>query len=151
MNVYLYNVSDDENHMYKDLSTQIGAYSGAVRGELQIDSPQIMIEATIETANYAYIPDFERYYWIKAKTVVRDNMTLLHLVSDPLQSFASQILNLAAYVYRSDTDYNMDIIDSKTPRVVYDRVQVLAPQGIGGIPQFNATDTNIYLQCIGGE
>ena len=151
MNVTLYNVKDDSGHMVKDLSTVIGTYSGAVRGPIVIDSPSVLIEATIETANYCYIPDFERYYWIKAKDIVRNNVTMLQLVSDPLQSFAEQIKALPAYVYRSDSLYNMDMIDTKTPRVVYDRVQVLAPQGIGGVPQFNAADTNVYLQCIGGE
>lgn len=151
MQIIIYNTESDENHLYKDISNVVGDFTGKIRGEISVHRPDILIADTITTGNYAYIPEFARYYWIREKTVLRENVTLLQLESDPLFSFAADILNMPGYVFRANVNYNMDMTDSKTPRVVYDRVQVLAPQGIGGIPQFNASDSNVYLQCIGGE
>lgn len=150
MNVYVYNTETDENHITKDLSNLVGMWSGTIRGEIDVVAPEVLINSNITTGNYAHIPAFGRYYWIKEKTVVRENLTLLRLQSDPLFSFASDIMQLNAYVFRSSADYNMNMVDRKTPCVVYDRVQVLAPRETWGVVQFNAEDTNVYMQCIGG-
>lgn len=150
MKIIIYDTPTAENHIRKDLSDVVGEWNGAVRGEIDVVNPEILIDGTITTGNYAYIPDFGRYYWLREKTVVRENLSMVRLESDPLMSFSADIYGLDAYVFRSSANYNMDMADSRTPRVVYDRIQVIAPRGIGGIQVFNASDTNVYMQCIGG-
>lgn len=150
MTLYIYNTTSDEDHLLKDITNLIGEHSGAVRGEIDVQFPSVTVNATLKSGNYCYIPDFGRYYWIREKTIIREGITSISLESDPLMSFAAQILTLSAYVYRSSVDYNMDMADRKTPCVVYDRPQVIAPRGIGGVPEFNASDTSVYMQCIGG-
>lgn len=150
MTIYIYNTVSDEKHLMKDITNKVGEHSGVVRGEIDIQFPTVTVNATLKEGNYAYIPDFGRYYWIREKTVIREGISSVSLESDPLMSFAAQILQLRAYVTRSSYNYNMDMADRKTPCVVYDRPQVIAPQGIGGIPEFNASDTSVYMQCIGG-
>lgn len=151
MTVFIYDTPTDADHLQKDITNVIGEYTGAARDAVDVQTPDIMLQATLTTGNYAYIPEFGRYYWIREKTVVRDGLTLVRMESDPEMSFLSQTLQLPAYVFRSSYNYNMDMTDNKTPCVVYDRVQVLAPQGVGGVPQFNAEDSSVYMQCIGGE
>lgn len=151
MTVSIYNTDTDADHIYKDISNVVGTWSGAVRGEVDVHEPDILINGTVTSGNYAYVDTFGRYYWIREKTVVREGLTLVRLTSDPLMSFADSIMQLSAYVTRASVDYNMDMVDRMTPCVAYDRGQVLAPRGVGGVVTFNASDSSVYLQCIGGE
>lgn len=151
MNVTIYNVPSDPKHMQQTLPAAIGTYSGALREPVSVDQPVITLQAQITVGNYAYISDFGRYYWIREKNVLRDQITVLTLDSDPLMSFAQGILQLPAYVYRSSAEYNSDMVDRKTPTVAYDRVTVIGEDSTDEVVTFNSEDTNIYLQCIGGE
>lgn len=151
MNVTIYNVPSDPKHMQQTLPAAIATYSGAVREPVSVDQPVITLQAQITVGNYAYISDFGRYYWIREKNVLRDQITVLTLDSDPLMSFAQGILQLPAYIYRSSAEYNSDMVDRKTPTVAYDRVTVIGEDSTDEVVTFNSEDTNIYLQCIGGE
>lgn len=101
----IYNTPTAPEHLYKDISTVISpaaGYSGAVRGELSVDMPTVRIEAAITTGNYVKIRELGRYYWITERNLIRDGLTELTLKSDPLMSFASQILTLPIYVTRTE-------------------------------------------------
>lgn len=122
MNVYVYNTETDENHITKDLSNLVGMWSGTIRGEIDVVAPEVLINSNITTGNYVHIPAFGRYYWICEMSVVRENLTLLRLQSDPLMSFAAQIGNLPVYVQRTSkraettettAGYNADIPDNR--------------------------------------
>lgn len=151
MTVNLYNIVSNPDHMIQTLPEPIGTYTGSARDPVSVDRPEITIQARIIQGNYVYIEEFGRYYWIREKNVLRNDLTVLYMESDPLMSFAAGILQLPVYVYRSSADYNSDMIDRKTPTVVYDRVTVIGEDSTGDIITFNSDDTSIYLQCIGGE
>lgn len=109
MTLHIYNTTTDPEHAIKDLSNVVspaGGYQGNVRDAVSIDRPVIMVQATITTGNYAYIPDFGRYYWILEKTVVRTGLTQLILQSDPLHSFYAQYAALPLYVTRCEQTAN---------------------------------------------
>lgn len=65
-------------------------------------------------ANYAYIPDFSRYYFITS-TVLNGNIVELSLVVDHLASWKSAITGSTQYVLRSSSSYNGTIKDSRYP------------------------------------
>lgn len=93
MTVYVYNTPTGTEHMKKDISSQIGEYSGSVRGSVVVESPVILLNATLLSGNYAYIPDFGRYYYIRSKNIVRKDLTEVQLEVDVLMSYQQQILN----------------------------------------------------------
>lgn len=122
----IYNTPTAPEHLYKDISTVISpaeGYSGAIRGELSVDIPTVRIEAAITTGNYVKIRELGRYYWITERNVIRDGLTELTLRSDPLMSFASQILGLDILVERctkqaqpgDPAGYNSLLPDSRIP------------------------------------
>lgn len=76
-------------------------------------APEIEIQGTIDFQwNYAYIPDFSRYYYINDITYYRGVYTL-SLVYDPLASWKNEIRNTTAKVlYCSTYGYN-DLNDSR--------------------------------------
>lgn len=101
--VHVYDTPTSPEHLYKDLSTVISpeaGFTGDVRGDVSVDAPVILLQATILVGNYVHIPEFGRYYWITDRNIERTDLTELTLRSDPLMSFAGQILGLDILVER---------------------------------------------------
>lgn len=87
MIIYLYNNESPKNKISKSI-TLLATLTGTLRGETNIVSPVIRIEnATFPLFNYAYIPDFSRYYYLRDVREIRSNMWDISLISDPLMSF----------------------------------------------------------------
>lgn len=84
-----------KNKIGKSISDMI-TYSGTLRDETSIINPVVMLEAgDISGCNYAYIPQFQRYYFIKEISVVRAGLWRVELAVDVLESFKTQIKNLS--------------------------------------------------------
>ena len=62
-------------------------------------------------ANYAYIPEFNRYYFINDIISVRKNIWQLIMNVDVLMSYKDEILKLDAFVTRNEFDYNKYVKD----------------------------------------
>ena len=74
-------------------------------------NPQFIIEGDVTDYNYAYIPMFERYYYI---TDIVCNSMSLETVSfsvDALNSWQTDILNCRAIVERQESKYNAQMND----------------------------------------
>lgn len=99
MTITLYNTASGNNEINKSLGTGVSE-SGAVRGDMNVVKPVIDITGDITGFNYAYIPDFGRYYYITESKVVREGITRLYLKSDPLMSFRDSIYALPAIASR---------------------------------------------------
>ncbi len=81
-----------------------------------IVSPVIQIASEFNPAqyNYAEIPEFNRYYWVRNWTWSR-GLWQAQLESDPLASYKDQIGDLTEYVLRSAAESNGDITDKAYP------------------------------------
>lgn len=96
MNLTLYVNVSEKNKIRKNI-TAGETLSGTLRGESNVVSPVITINHANPTGfNYAYIPDFKRYYFITEMTAVRTGIWSLKFASDPLMSFSEEILNCSA-------------------------------------------------------
>ena len=135
MTVYIYNTQTEPEHIIKDLSVSLSpadGFQGDFRDAVSIDQPVILLQADVNTGNYAYIAELDRYYWIVEKTVVRTGLTQLVLQSDPLMTFSTQILDLPILVkrcerqalYAGDIGYNGMIPDSEQIIMAYQKIQV---------------------------
>lgn len=65
-------------------------------------------------ANYCYIREFNRYYYITNITIISNKIYSLSMAVDVLMSYKDKILDLDAYVSRNENDYNLDIKDDLT-------------------------------------
>ena len=87
MIVNLYNNESPANKIVKSI-TLIGALEGQLRGETNLVSPVIRIyNSGFPAFNYAHIPLFDRYYFLKDVKQVRNDIWDILLQSDPLMSF----------------------------------------------------------------
>lgn len=103
MVIYLFNNTSERNAITKTLTNEI-SLSGSLREESNIHNPVIMIYApSVIGFNYAYIPDFYRYYYVNDITSVRAGLWRLTLICDVLMSFKSAILNSYAIIDHTQT------------------------------------------------
>ena len=103
MLIHLFNNTSERNAITKTLTNEI-TISGSLREESNIHNPVIMINApSVIGFNYAYIPDFYRYYYVNDITSVRMELWRLTLICDVLMSFKSAILNSYAIVDHTQT------------------------------------------------
>lgn len=117
MNLILYTCKAEKNRVDKSAYlTKIAEYSGSVRGELNLMNPEILINtdlSNLNAANYLYIPDFQRYYFVKDPISVRTGISVVPCHEDVLMSFKGSIKNQYAVVARNQNDYSLYIDDDQ--------------------------------------
>lgn len=115
MLVNLYFNSSEAYDSNKNL-TQLSSLSDVhpVEG-FDIETPVLKIgsvnQSTLNNVNYAYIPEFNRYYFVDPPTVVNNKVYMLSLRVDVLMSFKSAINNLVAIIARQENEYNLYLPD----------------------------------------
>lgn len=102
MDIKLYVNNSETNQIGKSLTNEI-VYTGSLRGEASVIKPTMLVEAeNISNYNYAYIPEFNRYYFIKEIVSVRTGLWRLSLRVDVLESFKESIKNLAVIIKNTE-------------------------------------------------
>lgn len=102
MDIILYDNQSEKNKLDKLLITP-NTITGTLKQECSISSPVILIEIENPVGyNYAYIPEFSRYYYISDMVSVRNNLWRIYLTVDVLMSFKDYIVNIP--VILSDTE-----------------------------------------------
>ena len=76
-------------------------------------------------ANYAYIPDFGRYYFIDDIEALTGNRVAFHMTIDPLYTYADSLMGKSFLIARSETNGSAFFIDAEkalqsTKTVEYD-------------------------------
>lgn len=103
MEIRLYNTTDSNNTINKKLTGE-KIYNVIFKDNANIINPTIKIRTNdIITFNYAYIPTFNRYYFINDIDIEPNRITTLKLDVDVLESFKDDILLCDGVITRSDT------------------------------------------------
>lgn len=145
MIINLYKTTDEVKKVNKTL-TALSNIEGTAKEPLTVqEATEILVtkSTNVDNANYCYIPDFQRYYYISKKEVVRNGLVKLTLVCDVLMSFKSSLLNLSVIAERSESNYSSYLVDSV--KSSYNFPMVLTrkfPNGFGKL--------NYYLTVAGG-
>lgn len=89
------------------------AFEGAVRGEVNVVNPSIMVQGHVSTFyNYAYIAEYDSYYYITEINDFRRDLSIIVLKRDGLQTFAGGIKASPAIAARASDDHvNADYPD----------------------------------------
>lgn len=104
MEIILYTNNNEKNKINKTLIDPT-SYEGNLRDITDVINPIILLEsATIGEHNYAYIPQFNRYYFITAISSVRTGLWAVALQVDVLMSFKTDILNLVVILNNTESN-----------------------------------------------
>ena len=113
MNILLYKTTNANNDLNKTISDKVELV-GALREASSIIAPSILIQSNPIGYNYAYIPEFGRYYYIKNITAFRKGAYIIDLKCDVLMSFKEEILNMSGIVSRLTNGDDYATRDIKT-------------------------------------
>ena len=102
MNIQLCSNASEKNKINKTITTGI-TLSGSLRNESNVVNPSIIINIDNPTIyNYAYIPEFNRYYFITNYISLRTGMWQINLKSDVLMSFKDSILSSEVLINKTE-------------------------------------------------
>lgn len=126
MEIRLGQCKDDRMTVDKILiDSTVHGYTGQLVDECSIESPVVLMEMdSLPNSNYAYIPDFNRYYFITDVTCVRDGLFRISMKVDVLKSFASDIKNSKALVDLSESTSSPYIPDARATFNAYNNYYV---------------------------
>lgn len=116
MTVVFYTTSDSPIVADKALTT-ITTKTGTPTTDININSPVLAFsyDSSIAAANYAYIQDFGKYYYLKTPTITTDGRIIFTFEVDLLKSYYNSIKQCNATVIRSQSIGSNDVPDSRLP------------------------------------
>lgn len=141
--IILYKNASDARTVTKTLSGA-ASYEFIPRGSFTVTGGTARIESATNLSgyNYAYIEDFNRYYFIDGITSERANIWLFNLRCDVLMTYATQIKNLTGTIDRSETLRDGYLTDSQYIAKQYK--QIVTKEFPNGM-----TDDTIILLTVG--
>ena len=104
---FYYNQSDDRVINKRLIETDNNVFTGVPRDEISVMNPIIRFESDgILRYNYAYIPQFQRYYSIVDRTAFRQGVWDITFAVDVLMSFRADISDLSVVVDKQSMPTN---------------------------------------------
>ena len=115
VNIVFYNNASKDLVVDKVL-TPVLSTQGDFRATVDALRPTVMVEGAIPAnANYAYIADFGRFYYVTDRNYITKDLCNLSLYTDVRKSFATQLANAKGIVQRNTEIYDMYLNDPKVP------------------------------------
>lgn len=136
MNITFYKNMSDKRKLNKALTRVGNPISCSVKDPCSLLRPVITITKNAlpswNRVNYAYIDDFDRYYFMGTPQMDTAGRLTVELEVDAISSNKAAILGVKCVIARSETLYNKMIVDEKAP-VRATRAIRYVP--IGALPQ----------------
>lgn len=115
MQVQLLKCLDDNRVINKSKITGIKNVDCSVYSACDMVEPNLLISyfRGLEQVNYAYVPEWNRYYYVVNYTFLDGVRCVINMRCDVLMSFKPDILNVRAYILRSSEQGNEYLADSQ--------------------------------------
>jgi hypothetical protein len=144
MKVYFYKTSSSLNTVNKTLTNQLEK-TGKLLDDCSILQPRIQFAFNPVGYNYAYIPEFSRYYYVGNITNNARDLWDVPFNVDPLMSWADDIKRSPCIVAKNEGQYNLYLNDPNYKCLQDDIILHTAfPSGFD-------TQTQCYVLSIFGE
>lgn len=118
MNVTLMTTVSDKRELNKSLRV-IGSADCQIKAGTSIIDPVIIISRStfdnVKQLNYAYIPDFNRYYFVNNVTVDTAQTMEIEMHVDTLYTYRQGIKNISTLIVRQENVYSDYLVDSMLP------------------------------------
>lgn len=147
--VKLYNNASDNRVVHKAI-TQIGTdRTCQITENCDVTNPRIILDMNSGdiSANYMYIADFNRYYYITGINILNGNQTEITGHCDVLMSFWTYIKNCQCTAGRSSSNFD-DYLDD--PMVSIKDTYRTETRRLSGEFTPTAAGSNHYVLTIGG-
>lgn len=117
MQILLYKTTSAREALTKSFVGDPMTLSGTCRDSSDVLQPYFEVTVDVTQYNYAYVPEFGRYYFVTAYRVVRAGLYGISLAVDVLMTYADAIKELRgkltnganANPYNNDADFGTDV------------------------------------------
>ena len=115
MNIILYKNRSDNRVLRKSLTQVSTPLSCDIYGSESIITPRFILEYVGVEANYCYVAELNRYYYIKDIVLAPGGQRILMCEVDVLMSNIDEILNLNCLILRQENESlcNKYLVDNK--------------------------------------
>lgn len=153
MSVILYTSPDDPRKVGKSLTPVATFPTVSFKGDVSVLQPTVILSYNMGViqANYMYISDFGRYYFIRDKVVTSGGRIEVRGRVDVLTTYSIQIVQLTALRVRAELDKPTYITDNYLPLLPNKTARVI--EFVGGdfnIETADNTSYNFVLNIAGG-
>lgn len=133
MNAIFYKNTTENNRVYKNNYLQQWQDLDIIlKEECSLTNPVLTVQISgLIEANYVYIPDFNRYYFITNIVSIRMSVWEVYLHIDVLMSFKDKFMGLSAAVNRNEFKYNARLVDDYLPVEYVPTKQIVETINIG--------------------
>lgn len=117
MTVNLLNVSSASNVLNKSYTIVQENITATVKGRIDVDNPELLLDYSSMDFNYFYVSDFGRYYNVTSRSLESGQHIRVTGQSDPLESFASGIEGLEVLITRAEDPFlrSPELADNSIP------------------------------------
>ena len=150
--LYLYTCKDDRKKIRKQMTlVSNGAITMHIKQPTSVINPVIIISSehigeNWSSINYAYIPDFSRYYFVDNIECRHDGVLVLTMTVDVLYTYKTDLLNTKFMIARSEKLSDPYFID--TERAIINR-RIVTYKKLGKIDQ-SANGKKYTITVAGG-
>ena len=115
MNIILYRNNSDNRVLRKSLTQVSTPLSCDIYGSESIITPRFILEYVGVEANYCYVAELNRYYYIRDIVLAPGGQRILMCEVDVLMSNIDEILNLSCLVLRQENETlcNKYLVDNR--------------------------------------
>lgn len=106
--------TNDPNNKITKATTSLAVYNNCLlKDDCSVIDPVIILESStnISDANYCYIPDLHRYYYIRDIKILNNNRYELSLHVDVLMSYSAGLLNCDCIAAKNESRFNLYLND----------------------------------------
>lgn len=140
----LYISNSEKNKVDKNLTLLEEKVNCIYKDDTNVLNPTILLEFSeqIKNANYIYLSDKNRYYFVTNKKMTNGGKIALELEVDVLTSFKTEIRNIEATITRNENKKNGYLVDNQYEVYAYEQVVCKSfPRGL--------TNNSIILMTVG--
>lgn len=130
MQITFYRNLSDMRQVPKQIEL-IADKNGTLRDMTNVQNPVILCHENVIGANYCYIPDFSRYYYIESVNIIRTGLYEFTCKCDVLQSFIDTIAESDCTISRATNGYNAYVPDSNRKFFTYTEPQYITIGDLG--------------------
>ncbi len=124
MKVFFYKNNSNNISVKKNISLILEC-DCLIDEDCSILQPSLVVRKNIKDANYLYIPDYNRYYFIKDIIISKGFKYKITTYVDVLYTYKDAILSSKQNIIRQQYEYNMYVRDENIPNLCGVQRQVL--------------------------
>lgn len=114
MKIVLYSTFSEDNKLDKEL-TLVREVEVNLLVRSNVTSFTFTLSSDITGANYMFIPNFGKYFFLKSPTIERNGYISYSAVEDVLMTYKTQIREESGIILRQENEGNLYIADSTFP------------------------------------